>query len=106
SEWSNRIRQNSGHAFITTLARVRVNSLSHFWLLRVFKLAALRQREEIEPRGSKLFRVIDRVFNATAPSDHFIREKSHANDVIITDAITYLTINFQGQAHAILPRTA
>src|SRR6185295_11666347 len=65
-EWTNDVGEHSGHAFITTLASVRINSLAHLRRLRIFKLAAFGKRQEIKPCCRKLLRVKDRIFDPTA----------------------------------------
>ena len=57
------------------------------------------------PRANSL-RIIDRVFDSTATGNHFIRQEPHANNVIVSYAISHFAINFERQTHAILSRSA
>ena len=57
---------------------------------------------QIEPGGGKLFRIVDRVFHTTATRDHFIREKPHAADLIVTHRAAHFAINFERQTNAVL----
>src|SRR6185503_655566 len=106
SEWSSFVGEHSRHALVTTLSGVRVNCLAHLRLLRILKLPALRKRQKIKTHARKLDRVIRRILNSTATGDHFIRQKPHSDDVIVSDTLTNRAINFERQPNAILPRSA
>src|SRR5439155_2908451 len=91
------IRQSRGHAFITTLTRVRINGLADLRLLGVFELASLRDRKIIKAGPREFDAEVNCIVNAIAAGDHFIAQKSHAYNVVIADAFTRGAINLQRQ---------
>src|SRR5215217_1769377 len=103
-EWASRVGEHSGHALVTTLTRVRINSLAHLRLLRVFKFAAFRKRQKIKARSGKLLRIKDRIFDATAARNHLISQKPHTHNVIVSNMTAHLAINLERQTHSILSR--
>ena len=76
SEGPSRIRKHSRHALISALTGVWINGLAHLRLLRVFKLAALRERQKIETGASKLDAEIDRIVNPIAARNYLISQES------------------------------
>ena len=75
-------------------------------MLRVFKLAAFRERQKIHSRARKLHSEIDRILEAVATGNYLISEKANTQRVVITNHFAHGPKNFQGQADAILAHPA
>src|SRR5262249_7456064 len=100
------IGESRRHAFITAPARVGINRLPDLRLFRIFELAAFRDGKIVETGFREFDTEVGCIRDPIATGDYFVTEKSHPDDIVVTDAFADGAINFQRQSQAILARAA
>ncbi len=79
------IGKDRRHTFVAALAGVRIHSLAHFRLLRIFKLPAFRERQKIKTGSRKLNSEIDRISQFDCRPQSLRRRGNERRPVIVAD---------------------
>src|SRR5690606_2698935 len=107
-----RVGADRRHALVAGAAGVRVRRPADLGLLGILELAALGDRQKVEPRARELDTEPRRVLDAVAALDHVIAEIAAAEDGLVTDPLAHGLDHLEGQpdpvralaAIAIVPR--